>query len=67
MIRRTTDRIQITVSIATLIGLFSILYTISKDFYQALQDRLTKFEAQWSQVVKDQNAAIKEIRDRCRK
>jgi hypothetical protein len=62
--RRKTDQVQLGISVATLVALFGLLYTIYRNSYQDILHNIESFEARVQEVVKIQNEAIKELQRR---
>jgi archaellum component FlaF (FlaF/FlaG flagellin family) len=54
------------VSVATLVALFGLLYTIYRNSYVDMQKSIEQFELRMQEVIKQQNAAIEELRKRRR-
>lgn len=66
-IRRAADRFRMFVDVATLIGLFTILFTVFRANYTDFAASATKFKEELALIVKEQNSQIKELwRECCR-
>lgn len=64
--RRTADKWQMGVAILTLcLAVFGTVYMIVRDRTTDTQRAFERFEDKMAEVVKIQNAAIEELRDRC--
>ena len=64
--RRSSDKVQFGINLATIIALAGLLYSVHRNSYTDLVKAFEAFEARVAKIIDQQNDAIEKLRERRR-